>query len=103
MLDDVKIMQFADGTLDPSEREIVQKEIENNPKYKKLLKDYTYTGEILSNISREIKSKPLPKYLENKVIEFNKNSIKTLSKNKLTFNFFNILNIKYSAIAAVSC
>jgi hypothetical protein len=103
MLDDVKIMQFADGTLDPSEREIVQKEIENNPKYKKLLKDYTYTGEILSNISREIKSKPLPKYLENKVIEFNKNSIKTLSKNKLTFNFFNILNIKYSAIAAVFC
>ena len=31
MIDDIKIMQFADGTLDSSEREIVQKEIENNP------------------------------------------------------------------------
>ena len=103
MLDDVKIMQFADGTLDPSEREIVQKEIENNPKYKKILEDYIYTGEILSKISREIKSKPLPKYLENKVTEFNKNNIQISNKNKLTFNFFNIFNIRYSTIAAAFC
>ena len=37
MLDDVKIMQFADGTLNPSERDAVKKEIESNPKYKQIL------------------------------------------------------------------
>ena len=72
MIDDVKIMQFADGTLDSFEREIVQKEIENNPKYRKILEDYIYTGQVLSKISKEIQSKPLPEYLNNKIIQFNK-------------------------------
>ena len=75
MLDEIKIMQFADGTLDPSERDSVQKEIENNPKYKKILDDYIYTAEILSNISKEIKSKPLPESLNSKIYEFNSNRI----------------------------
>lgn len=103
MLDEIKIMQFADGTLDPSERDNVQREIETNPKYKKILDDYIYTAEILSNISKEIKSKPLPQYLNNKISEFNKNRIQSLDKNKSSFNFFNIFNIKYSAIAATFC
>jgi len=103
MQDEIKIMQFADGTLDPSERDNVQKEIENNPKSKKILDDYIYTAEILSNISKEIKSKPLPEYLNNKITEFNKNRIQPIAKDKLSIKFFNIFNIKYSAIAASFC
>jgi len=100
MLDDIKIMQFADGTLDSSEREIIQKEIENNPKYKKILEDYIYTGQVLSKISKEIKSKPLPEYLNNKIIQFNKSKLNIKADSKLSFNLFNIFNIKYSAVAA---
>lgn len=43
MQDEIKIMQFADGTLNQSERDNVQKEIKNNPKSKKILDDYIYT------------------------------------------------------------
>jgi hypothetical protein len=103
MLDEIKIMQFADGTLDPSERDNIQKEIENNPKYKKILDDYVYTAEILSNISKEIKSKPLPEYLNSKIYEFNRNRIKSTANDKQAFNFFNIFNLKYSAVAASFC
>lgn len=60
-------------------------------------------AEILSNISKEIKSKPLPEYLNNKITEFNKNRIQPIAKDKLSIKFFNIFNIKYSAIAASFC
>jgi hypothetical protein len=100
MLDDVKIMQFADGTLNPSEREAVKEEIENNSEYKKILEDYIYTGEILNNLGKEIKSKPLPTYLSNKIFEFNKNKVQFVKKKQFNFNFFDIFKIKYSAVAA---
>lgn len=80
MLDEIKIMQFADGTLNPSEREAVKKEIENNPEYKKILEDYIYTGEILNNLGKEIKSQPLPKYLSNKILKFNEKKSKLFKK-----------------------
>ena len=100
MLDEIKIMQFADGTLNPSEREAVKKEIENSPEYKKILEDYIYTGEILNNLGKEIKSKPLPTYLSNKIFEFNKNKAQFVKKKQFNFNFFDIFKIKYSAVAA---
>jgi hypothetical protein len=100
MLDEIKIMQFADGTLNPSEREVVKKEIENNSKYKQILEDYIYTGEILNNLGKEIKSKPLPTYLSNKIFEFNKNKVQFVKKKQFNFNFFDIFKIKYSAVAA---
>ena len=100
MLDEIKIMQFADGTLDPSEKEIVKKEIESNSKYKQILDDYIYTGEILNNLGKEIKSKPLPTYLSNKIFEFNKNKVQFVKKKQFNFNFFDIFKIKYSAVAA---
>jgi hypothetical protein len=100
MLDEIKIMQFADGTLNPSEREAVKKEIENNAEYKKILEDYIYTGEILNNLGKEIKSKPLPTYLSNKIFEFNKNKVQFAKKKQFSFNFFDIFKIKYSAVAA---
>lgn len=100
MLDEIKIMQFADGTLNPSEREAVKKEIENNPEYKKILEDYIYTGEILNNLGKEIKSQPLPKYLSNKILKFNEKKSKLFKKKQFNFNIFDIFKIKYSAIAA---
>ena len=100
MLDEIKIMQFADGTLNPSERDAVKKEIESNPKYKQILEDYIYTGEILDNLSEEIKSKPLPTYLSTKIFEFNKNKVQLTKKKQFSFNFFDIFKIKYSAVAA---
>jgi hypothetical protein len=103
MLDEIKIMQFADGTLDPSEKEKVKKQIDNNPEYKKILEDYIYTGELLNNLGNEIKSAPLPKYLDNKIIQFNKSTLKIKTESKLSFSFLNIFNIKYSAIAAAFC
>jgi len=86
MLDEIKIMQFADGT-----------------EYKKILEDYIYTGELLNNLGNEIKSVPLPKYLDNKIIQFNKSKSKIKTESKLFFSFLNIFNIKYSAIAAAFC
>ena len=103
MLDEIKIMQFADGTLDPSEREKVKKQIDDNPQYKKILDDYIYTGNLLNNLGNQIKSVPLPKYLDDKIIQFNKSKTQTTIENKLSFNFLNIFNIKYSAIAAAFC
>jgi hypothetical protein len=103
MLDEIKIMQFADGTLDPSEKEKVKKQIDNNPEYKKILDDYIYTGELLNNLGNEIKSAPLPEYLDNKIIQFNKSTSKIKTESKLSFSFLNIFNIKYSAIAAAFC
>ncbi len=103
MLDEIKIMQFADGTLDPSEREKVKKQIDDNPQYKKILDDYIYTGNLLNNLGNEIKSAALPKYLNDKIIQFNKSKTQKTIENKLSFNFLNIFNIKYSAIAAAFC
>ena len=103
MLDEIKIMQFADGTLDPSEREDVKKQIDSSPEYKKILEDYIYTGELLNNLGNQIKSVPLPKYLNNKIIQFNKSTSKIKTESKLSFSFLNIFNIKYSAIAAAFC
>lgn len=101
MLDEIKIMQFADGTLDPSEKEKVKKQIDNNPEYKKILEDYIYTGELLNNLGNEIKSAPLPKYLDNKIIQFNKSTSKIKTESKLSFSFLNIFNTKYSAIVTL--
>ena len=103
MLEEIKIMQFADGTLDPSEKEKVKKQIDNNPEYKKILEDYIYTGELLNNLGNEIKSAPLPKYLDDKIIQFNKSTSKFKTESKLSFSFLNIFNVKYSAIAAAFC
>jgi hypothetical protein len=103
MLDNKEIMQFADGLLKGSEKDAVKKEIDNNPQYKKILNDYLYTGQLLSNLGNEIKSKPLPNLLSQKIKDFNKNKSYYSPKEKYSFNFFNIFNIKYSAITAAFC
>jgi len=100
MLDNIKIMQFADGTLDPAERDRVKLEIESNPKYQKILKDYIYTADVLTNLGNEIRSLELPSDLKNKISNFNQKEKSKIMMKKSSFGFFNIFNIKYSAIAA---
>ena len=64
MIDETKIMQYADGTLPIEEKEEVEKAIQDNPEYKKLLKDYQETGDLLFKLGTEIKSQPLPSSLK---------------------------------------
>jgi|TARA_B110000503_G_scaffold75623_2_gene116762 hypothetical protein len=100
MLDNIKIMQFADGTLDPADRDQVKKEIDSNPEYQKILKDYMYTADVLANLGNEIRSLELPSDLKNKISAFNEVEKYKIKSQKSSFNFFSFFNIKYSAIAA---
>ena len=52
MIDETKIMQYADGTLPEDEKETLKKTIESDPQLQKLLKDYQATGEILFNLGK---------------------------------------------------
>lgn len=100
MLDHVKIMQFADGTLEPGEREEVKKEIDSNSEYQKILNDYMKTGDVLNNLGNELRSIELPKDLKNKIYAFNQSKQSNLKINNKSFNLFSLFNIRYSAIAA---
>ena len=53
MIDEIKIMQLADGTLPVDEREEVQRAIDNDPKLNQLFKDYQKTGDVLFNLGSE--------------------------------------------------
>lgn len=97
MLDDIKIMQFADGTLNSDEREHVKNEIDNNPEYQKILKDYMQTADTLAGLGNEIRSLDLPEELKLKISNFNKKESASIPQK--SFNFFNIFNLKYSAVA----
>ena len=99
MIDETKIMQYADGTLPEEEKETVKKAIENDPQLQKLLKDYQETGEILFNLGKEIKSQPLPSSLQKKLKIINKEREKS-SDSKKSFIFFKIPKIAYAGIAA---
>ena len=89
MIDEIKIMQLADGNLDPKDREEVLNAIQADPKLQKVLKDYEFTRDILFLYAEEIKSKPLPEQLLKKIEEFNS---KTKVKKK-TSSFSDFLNI----------
>ena len=47
MIDETKIMQYADGTLPAEEREEVKKAIETDPKLKELYNSFQETGDLL--------------------------------------------------------
>ena len=67
MIDEIKIMQLADGNLDPKDREEVLNAIQEDPKLQKILKDYEFTRNILFLYAEEVKSKPLPEKLLKKI------------------------------------
>jgi len=100
MIDETKIMQYADGTLPEDEKETLKKTIESDPQLQKLLKDYQATGEMLFNLGKEIKSQPLPSSLQKKLEIINKEKERS-SDGKKSFIFFKIPKIAYAGIAAV--
>jgi hypothetical protein len=103
MIDETKIMQFADGTLPIEERDEVQKAIDADPKLKELYNTFKETGDLLFNLSNEIKSQPLPKNLQEKA-EILKTWKKPAKEEKeSSFNFFGLFKIQYAGIAAAFC
>ena len=103
MIDETKIMQYADGTLPIEEREEVQKAIEADPKLKELYISFKETGDMLFKLGNEIKSQPLPKNLQEKaeiLKSWNKPVIKDKDK---SFNFFGLFKFQYAGVAAAFC
>ena len=103
MIDETKIMQYADGTLPIEEREEVQKAIESDPKLKELYNTFKETGDLLFKLSNEVKSKPLPQNLQEKaeiLKSWNKPVIKDKGK---SFNFFGLFKFQYAGVAAAFC
>ena len=102
MIDETKIMQYADGTLPIEEHEEVKKAIEADPKLKELYNSFQETGDLLFKLGNEIKSQPLPKNLQEKA-----NIIKTwkkpVAKEFGSFNFFGLFKIQYAGVAAACC
>ena len=102
MIDETKIMQYADGTLPIEEHEKVKKAIEADPKLKELYNNFQETGDLLFKLGNEIKSQPLPKDLQEKA-----NIIKTwkkpVAKEFGSFNFFGLFRIQYAGVAAACC
>ena len=99
MIDETKIMQYADGTLPEEEKEAVGKAIESNPELKKLFKDYQESADILFNLGQSIKSQTLPNSLKEKLKVLNETQEKVI-KIKKPFAFFNIFKVQYAGIAA---
>ncbi len=97
MIDEIKIMQLADGTLPVDEREEVQKAINNDPKLKQLFEDYQKTSDVLFNLGKELKSVPIPDHIQKKLDEL-KNERKL--SNKFNFNFLNVFKFQYAGVAA---
>ena len=102
MIDETKIMQYADGTLPQEEHEEVKKAIEADPKLKELYNSFQETGDLLFKLGNEIKSKPLPQNLQEKA-EILKSWKKPIKQESGSFNFFGLFKMQYAGIAAAFC
>ena len=101
MIDEKKIMQYADGSLPQEEHEEVKKAIETDPNLKKLYNTYKETGDLLFKLGNEIKSKPIPEPLKEKISKFNDLDEAPKSSDKKKFILFRLPKIQYAAIAAL--
>ncbi len=99
MIDETKIMQYADGTLPIEEHEEVKKAIEADPKLKELYNTFKETGDLLFKLGNEIKSQPLPKNLQDKA-DILKTWNKPIVKEVGSFNFFGLFKVQYAGVAA---
>ena len=99
MIDETKIMQYADGTLPVEDHEEVKKAIEADPKLKELYNTFKETGDLLFKLGNEIKSQPLPKNLQDKV-DILKTLNKPIVKENNSLNFFGMFNIQPAGMAA---
>ena len=102
MIDETKVMQYADGTLPTEERGEVKKAIEADPKLKELYNSFQETGDLLFKLGNEIKSQPLPKNLQEKA-DIIKTWKKPIAKEFGSFNFFGLFKIQYAGVAAACC
>jgi len=102
MIDETKIMQYADGTLPQEEHEEVKKAIKADPKLKELYNSFQETGDLLFKLGNEIKSQPLPQNLQEKA-EILKTWKKPAAKELGSFNFFGLFKMQYAGIAAAFC
>jgi hypothetical protein len=99
MIDETKIMQYADGTLPVEDHEEVKKAIEADQKLKELYNTFKETGDLLFKLGNEIKSQPLPKNLQDKV-DILKTLNKPIIKESNSLNFFGLFNIQPVGMAA---
>ena len=99
MIDETKIMQYADGTLPIEEHAEVKKAIEADPKLKELYNTFKETGDLLFKLGNEIKSQPLPKNLQDKA-DILKTWKKPIVKETNSLNFFGLFNIQPAGMAA---
>jgi len=99
MIDETKIMQYADGTLPIEEHAEVKKAIEADPKLKELYNTFKETGDLLFKLGNEIKSQPLPKNLQDKA-DILKTWNKPIVKESNSLNFFGLFNIQPAGMAA---
>ena len=103
MIDETKIMQYADGTLPVEEREVVEKAIAADPKLKELYNSFKETGDLLFKLGNEIKSQPLPKNLQEKAEILKSWNKPVIQEQGRSFNFFGLFKIQYAGIAAAFC
>ena len=103
MIDETKIMQYADGTLPIEEREEVQKAIESDPKLKELYNTFKETGDLLFKLSNEVKSKPLPQNLQEKAEILKSWNRPVIEDKDKSFNFFGLFKFQYAGVAAAFC
>ena len=103
MIDETKIMQYADGTLPVEEREAVEKAIAADPKLKELYNSFKETGDLLFKLGNEIKSQPLPKNLQEKAEILKSWKKPVIQEQSGSFNFFGLFKIQYAGIAAAFC
>jgi len=94
MISEIKLMQYADGTLSPEEKRKIDKEIKNNPKYLKTIKDFKKTRKFLLDVNEAIRAKPLSNTLKLKL-----KKIKQIEKRK-AFSFAKLLGHAYTKIIA---
>jgi hypothetical protein len=57
---DVQLMQYADGTLPPSERQAIEHEIRANPELQARLRPFLTTGKALARLFEPVSHAPLP-------------------------------------------
>ena len=99
MINETRIMQYADGTLPIEEHAEVKKAIEADPKLKELYNGFQETGDLLFKLGNEIKSQPLPKNLQDKA-DILKTWKKPIVKESNSLNFFGLFNIQPAGMAA---
>ncbi len=99
MIDETKIMQYADGTLPLEEHDEIKKAIEADPKLKELYNSFLETGDLLFKLGNEVKSQPLPKSLQDKA-DVLKTWKKPIAKESSSLNFFGLFKVQYAGMAA---